>query len=132
MFDDDVWRYMPFGPSPSLAMAAMGVAAAMYVAVVRSRASRAVAVAVAMFVPIGGLVAVLSTRRPIVLGALCALLFSAAVEVGQMASGSFGDVEDLILNGLGRLLGAGAATLLRLHRARTLRRTAMPAGECPP
>lgn len=68
---------------------------------------------IALFLPIGWLVAVLSTRRPVVLGTLCALLFSASVEVWQMASGWFGDVDDLVLNGLGGLLGAGMATLLR-------------------
>ena len=165
MFDDDVWRYMPLGPVPSLALACAGAAAAIYVAVVRSRASRAMAVAmlvaavmmvlaytargalsnddggfswrlgasiraelgninralglvnvfgnVAMFVPIGWLVAVLAARRPIVVGTVCALSLSASVEVGQMVSGSFGDVDDVVLNGLGGFLGAGAATLLQ-------------------
>ena len=170
MFDDDVWRYMPLGPVPSLALAAAVVAAAIYVAVVRSRATRAIAVAmlfasvtivlaytargalsnddggfswrlgesiraelrninrslgllnvfgnVAMFMPIGWLVAVLSSRRPIVVGTLCALLLSTSVEVWQMISGSFGDVDDLLLNGLGGFLGAGAATVLQSLGAR--------------
>lgn len=165
MFDDDVWRYMPLGPVPSLALATVGAAAAIYAAIVRSRATRAIAVAmlaasvmivlahtargalsnddggfswrlgesiraelrsinrslgllnvfgnVAMFVPIGWLVAVLSIRRPILVGTFCALLLSASVEVWQMASGSFGDVDDLVLNGLGGFVGAAAATLLR-------------------
>jgi hypothetical protein len=165
MLDDDVWRYLPLGPVPSLALAIVGATAAIYVAVVRSRATRAIAVGmlvasvmivlaytargalsnddggfswrlgesitaelrsinrslgllnvvgnVALFMPIGWLVAVLSVRRPILVGTLCALLGSTLVEVWQMASGSFGDVDDLVLNGLGGLLGAGAATLLR-------------------
>ena len=45
MFDDDVWRYMPLAPVPSLALASAGAVAAIYVAVVRSRATRAIAVA---------------------------------------------------------------------------------------
>lgn len=165
MFDDDVWRYLPLGPVPSLALATLGVMAAVYVAVVRTRASRAIALAmlvasvlivlaytvrgvawtddgsfswrlgesiraelhsinrslglvnvlgnIALFVPIGWLVAVLSTRRPISVGTFAALLFSTLVEVGQMVSGSFGDVDDLVLNGLGGLLGAAAASVLR-------------------
>ena len=172
MFDDDVWRYMPLGPVPSLALATVGAAAAIYVAVVRSRATRAMAVAmlvasvmivlaytargalsnddggfswrlgesiraelrninrslgllnvfgnVAMFMPTGWLVAVLSTRRPIVVGTLCALLLSTSVEVWQMVSGSFGDVDDLVLNGLGGFLGAGAATILQSLGARSM------------
>ena len=172
MFDDDVWRYMPLGPVPSLVLAAVVTAAAVYVAVVRSRASRVVAIAmlgasvaivfaytargalsnddggfsrrlgasiraewgnvnrslgllnvfgnVAMFMPIGWFVAVLSNRRPVVVGSLCALLLSASVEVWQMLSGSAGDVDDLLLNGFGGFLGAGAATLLRSLGARSM------------
>jgi VanZ like protein len=172
MFDDDVWRYMPLGPVPSLALATVGAVAAIYVAVVRSRATRAIAVAmlvasvmiilaytargalsnddegfswrlgesiraelrsinrslgllnvfgnVALFMPTGWLVAVLSGRRPILVGTLCALLLSTSVEVWQMASGSFGDVDDLVLNGLGGFLGAGAATFLRWRGARSM------------
>ena len=68
---------------------------------------------VALCMPIGWLVAVLPTRRPILVGTPCALLFSTSVEVWQMVSGSFGDVDDLVLNGLGGFLGAGAASVLR-------------------
>jgi VanZ like family len=146
-------------------LASAGAAVAIYVALVRSRATRAVAVAmlvasvaivlaytargaisndnggfswrlgasiraelrninrslgllnvlgnVVMFMPTGWLVAVLSARRPIVVGTLCALALSTSVEVWQMVSGSFGDVDDLVLNGLGGFLGAGAATILQ-------------------
>ena len=75
---------------------------------------------VAMFMPTGWLVAVLSARRPIVAGTLCALVLSTSVEMWQMVSGSFGDVDDLVLNGLGGLLGAGAATLLQSLVARSM------------
>ena len=165
MFDDDVWRYLPIGPVPTLAVAFLGSVAAIYVAVVRSRAAQAVAVTllvtstlvvlyltargavsnadggfnwrlgesirgeltninrslgvvnvlgnVVLFMPIGWLVAVLTPRRPILLGSLSALALSTAVEVWQMASGSFGDVGDILLNSMGGLTGAVAATLLR-------------------
>ncbi len=67
---------------------------------------------VALFVPIGWLTAVLSGRRRLLIGTLAGLLLSTAVEVWQMASGSFGDIDDIVLNTLGALLGAGTATLL--------------------
>ncbi len=156
---------MPLGPALSLVLATASAVAAIYVAVVRSRTTRAVAVAmlvasvmivlaytargalsnhdgefswrlgesiraelrninrslglvnvfgnVAMFMPTGWLIAVLSAQRPILVGTLCALLLSTSVEVWQMLSGSFGDVDDLVLNGLGGFLGAAAATLLQ-------------------
>lgn len=172
MFDDDVWRYMPLGPVPSLLLTSAIAAAAIYVAVVRSRATRAIAIAmlvaiviiilaytargalsnpnggfswrlgesiraelrsinrslgllnvlgnVAMFMPVGWLVAVLSTRRPVLVGTLSALALSTSVEVWQMYSGSAGDVDDILLNGVGGLLGAGAAALLRSLPARSM------------
>lgn len=75
---------------------------------------------VAMFMPTGWLVAVLSSRRPIVVGTLCALLLSTSVEIWQTVSGSSGDVDDLVLNGLGGFLGAGAAALLQSLGARSM------------
>lgn len=162
---EDVWRYLPLDPVPSLAAAFVGSVAAIYAAVVHSRVARAVAVTllvastlvvlyltargavsnadggfnwrlgesiraeltninrslgvvnvlgnVVLFMPIGWLVAVLTARRPILLGSLSALALSTAVEVWQMASGSFGDVGDILLNSMGGLTGAVAATLLR-------------------
>jgi len=68
---------------------------------------------VVLFMPIGWLVAVLTPRRPILVGSLSALALSTAVEVWQMASGSFGDVDNILLNAIGGLTGAAAATLLR-------------------
>ena len=170
MFDDDVWRYMPLGPVSTLALASAFALGAIYVAVVRSRGTRAIAIAmlvaavliilvytargalsnddggfswrlgesiraelrsinrslgllnvfgnVAMFMPVGWLVAVLSTRRPVVVGTLCALALSTSVEVGQMFSGSAGDVDDLVLNGVGGFLGAAAAAVLQSLGAR--------------
>lgn len=162
--DDDFWDYLPFGPVVSLVVVLVAAALAIYVAVVRSRAARASAIAmligsilvvlmytgrgslgnanggfswrigetihgeftninrsvgvanllgnVALFVPIGWLSAVLSERRRLLIGTIAGLLLSTAVEVWQMASGSFGDVDDILLNTLGALLGAGTATLL--------------------
>ena len=75
---------------------------------------------IAMFMPTGWLVAVLSGRRPIVVGTLCALSLSTSVEVWKMVSGSSGDVDDLVLNGLGGFLGAGAATFLQSLGARSM------------
>jgi glycopeptide antibiotics resistance protein len=127
MFDDDVWRYLPLGLVPSLALASVSAAAAVYVAVVRSRAAHSIAVAmlvasVMIVIAYTALVAVLSTQRPVVVGTLCALLLSTSVEVWQMLSGSFGDVDDLVLNGLGGFLGAGAATVLQSLAARAAAR----------
>ena len=171
MFDDDVWRYMPLGPVPSLLLACALAAAGIYVAVVRSRATRGIAIAmltasvliilaytgrgalsnddggfswrlgasiqaelqninrplgllnvfgnVVMFMPIGWLTAVLSARRPLLVGTVCALVLSCSVEVWQMLSGSAGDVDDVVLNGLGGFLAAGAATLLRSRGVRS-------------
>lgn len=165
MFDDDVWRYMPFGPAASVGLGVVVVGLALYVAMGRSRWTRPIAAAAlaaclvlivvytargglsdpdggfswrvgasiragftnpnnqlglinvfgnaAMFVPVGWFVATLKPRRPILVGACCALAFSSAVEYGQMLSGSAGDVDDLLLNTSGGLLGALAAVLLR-------------------
>jgi len=165
MFDDDVWRYLPLGPVPSLVLGSVWTGAAIYVAVVRSRTARVLAATmliasvaivlaytargalsndnggfswrlgtsiraemhsvdrplglvnivgnVALFVPIGWLVAVLSPRHQLVMGTFCALLLSTSVECWQQASGSFGDVDDIVLNGVGGFLGACAAGCLR-------------------
>jgi VanZ family protein len=43
MFADDVWRYMPLGPVPSLVLAVVGIALLIYVTVVSSRESRILA-----------------------------------------------------------------------------------------
>jgi hypothetical protein len=172
VLDDDVWRYVPVDPLVLLALGVVGLVAAVWVAVVRTTATRAVAVAllllvvtgvvavtlrpadptgpggfswavgesiraelgsvnrglglvnvvgnVLMLVPVGWLAAVLAPRRRLLTGTVAALVLSAAVEVGQVVVGSVGDVDDLLLNGLGGLVGAAvAAGLVRLSGPRT-------------
>ena len=172
MFDDDVWRYLPLGPLPSLILALVGLAAAIYVTGSRSRVARRAAVVmlavwvlavlaltargtlsnadgefswrlgesirgelgsvnralgmvnvfgnIALFVPVGWLAAVLSARRSILVGVSSALGLSVFVEVWQMLSGSFGDVDDLVLNSLGGLVGAAVAVgLTSMWRSRS-------------
>ena len=119
VFDDDVWRYMPLGPVPSLALASVGAAAAIYVAVVRSRATRALAVT--MLVASVMIVLAYTAR-----GALSNDDGEFSWRLGESIRAElrninrslgllnvFGDVDDLVLNGLGGFLGAGAATLLQ-------------------
>ncbi|GAA1932895.1 VanZ family protein [Nocardioides hwasunensis] len=170
MLDDDVWRYLPLGPVPTLVVATVGLAAAVHVAVVRSRVTRALTIAmlvvtvktilaltargvlsnedgefswrlgetirgewgsvnralglvnifgnVAMFVPVGWLIAVLSARRPVLVATLAGLVFSTSTEVWQMLSGMFGDVDDILLNTLGALLGAAVAAFLKSRAVR--------------
>ena len=168
MFDDDVWRYLPLGPLPTLILAVVGLVAAVYVTVSRSRAARTAAAVmlvvsvlvvlvltargtlsnadgefswrlgesirgelgsvnrelglvnvfgnVALLVPVGWMAAVLSGRRAILVGVWSALALSVFVEVWQMLSGSFGDVDDLVLNSLGGLVGATLAVVLKAKR----------------
>lgn len=165
MFDDDVWRYLPLGPLPASILALVGLAAAVYVTVNRSRAARTAAAVmlvvsvlvvlvvtargtlsnadgefswrlgesirgelanvnqalglvnvfgnVALLVPVGWMAAVLSGRRAVLVGVSSALALSVFVEVWQMMSGSFGDVDDLVLNSLGGLVGATFAVMLK-------------------
>ena len=168
MFEDDVWRYLPLGPLPTLILAVVGFAAAVHVTVSRSRAARTTAAImlvgsvmvvlvvtargtlsnadgefswrlgesisgelgsvnqalglvnvfgnVALLVPVGWMAAVLSGRRAILVGVSSALALSVFVEVWQMLSGSFGDVDDLVLNSFGGLVGATLAVVLRAMR----------------
>ncbi len=170
MFDDDVWRYLPLGPLPTLVLVVVGLAAAILVTVSRSRAARTATVVmlalsvlavlvltargavsnadgafswsisqsirgelgsvnrtlglvnvfgnVALLVPVGWMAAVLASRRPILVGTSSALALSVSVEVWQMLSGSFGDVDDLALNSLGGLVGAALGVGLRSVRQR--------------
>ena len=172
MLDDDVWRYFPLGPLPILLVAVVGLAAAIYVTVRRSRAARTAATVmlassvlvvlvvtargtlaspdgefswrvgesirgelgsvnralglvnvfgnVALLVPVGWMTAVLAGRRELLVGVTSALALSLLVEVWQMLSGSFGDVDDLVLNSLGGLVGATLALALKsMRRTRT-------------
>ena len=173
MFHDDVWRYLPIGPVPSMVLALLGSAVLVYSALVASPRARSLAVVtlvgtvlvvlmftgrgalgntdgefswsvgqsiksewnsinrsvgmvnvfgnVVMFVPVGWLVAVLVRGRFAgLVGTLAGLVLSVVIEVWQMLSGSFGDVDDLLLNSVGAAAGAIVATVLmqfrRAHR----------------
>ena len=126
VFDDDVWRYMPLGPVPSLALASVGAAAAIYVAVVRSRATRALAVT--MLVASVMIVLAYTARGALSnddgefswrLGeSIRAELRNINTSLGLL--NVFGDVDDLVLNGLGGFLGAGAAALLQSRGERSI------------
>lgn len=77
---------------------------------------------VAMFVPLGW-AATLVSRRQVIAGVALALALSALVEVGQVLAGSSGDVDDLVLNTAGGLLGALGAKVLRRAPAHASRST---------
>jgi glycopeptide antibiotics resistance protein len=68
---------------------------------------------VVMFVPVGWLAAILVRRRGLVIGAVSAAGFSAAIELWQSLSGSFGDIDDVVLNSTGGVLGAALAVSIR-------------------
>lgn len=165
VFADDVWRYSPIGPIPTLLCGFVGLTLVVYLAWVRSARTqvviRALLVAcilvilavtcrgslgndnggfswrlgstiaselhninrelglvnvlgnVAMFVPVGWLVALLVRRRGLVVGALSAAGLSVAIEIWQSLSGSFGDIDDVVLNSLGGLTGAVLAVSIQ-------------------
>jgi len=162
---NDVWRYSPIGPLPTLVAGSIGLAFVVYVTWVRSARTRAmvwtllaacvlvilaatnrgsisnvdggfswrlgdsilgelnnvnrelgllnVVGNVVMFVPIGWLAALLVRRRGFVFGALSAAGFSAAIEIWQALSGAFGDIDDVVLNSVGGLVGAALAVAIR-------------------
>ena len=68
---------------------------------------------VAMFVPLGWLATLLVRRRGFVVGALSAAGFSAAIEIWQSLSGSFGDIDDVVLNSVGGIIGASLAVSIQ-------------------
>jgi glycopeptide antibiotics resistance protein len=76
---------------------------------------------IAMFVPIGFL-AVLGLRTGVVSATLLGFVFSGLVESVQYALGRVADVDDILLNTTGALLGAGTAVIARgiatFHRRR--------------
>lgn len=71
---------------------------------------------IVMFIPVGWLVAGLARRASVLIGTFAGFAFSVAIEVWQMLSGSFGDVDDLLLNTAGAAAGAIAATVLMQFR----------------
>lgn len=67
---------------------------------------------VVMFVPVGWLVAVLANSRRLLAGSGSAFLFSVVIEVGQMFTGGSADIDDIVLNTAGGVLGAAVAALV--------------------
>ena len=68
---------------------------------------------VAMFIPVGWLLAVFVGRRRVLKAVVASVGLSTAIEVAQLFVGRFSDIDDVILNTTGALLGAGVALLLR-------------------
>ena len=68
---------------------------------------------VLMFVPVGALVAWIARRRRVLAGASVGLLLSMAIETTQYGIGRVADIDDLILNTAGALLGAVLAVTWR-------------------
>jgi glycopeptide antibiotics resistance protein len=74
---------------------------------------------IAMFVPLGWLLALATRRRQVLVAAIVGFGLSAAIEVVQAFTGRIADIDDLLLNGIGAVLGAVAALLMtRLRRSR--------------
>jgi hypothetical protein len=71
---------------------------------------------VAVFVPLGWLLALVTKRRPILAAAIAGFGLSAVIEVLQFFTGRISDIDDLILNGGGAVLGACVAVLIRAAR----------------
>jgi hypothetical protein len=68
---------------------------------------------VAMFVPVGWLLAVLVGRRRVLRALFACVGLSMAIEVTQLFVGRFSDIDDVILNTTGAVLGACVALLIR-------------------
>lgn len=66
-----------------------------------------------MFVPVGALVAWIAWRRRVLAGAGVGLVLSLGIEVTQLGLGRVADVDDVILNTAGALLGALLAVTWR-------------------
>jgi len=74
---------------------------------------------VAMFVPLGWLVALVVRRRRIAAAALAGFGLSTLIEVVQGFTGRISDIDDLLLNGVGAVLGAIIAVLILKARSRS-------------
>lgn len=72
---------------------------------------------VAMFVPLGWLLALVIRRRRILIAAIVGFGLSALIEVVQWFTGRISDIDDLILNGSGAVLGACVAMLILAARS---------------
>jgi len=67
---------------------------------------------VAMFAPVGWLIVLVLERWRLVLATVIGVALSAAIEVTQLFVGRVSDIDDVILNGLGAMLGACVGLLL--------------------
>ncbi|MEX1077896.1 MAG: VanZ family protein [Homoserinimonas sp.] len=76
---------------------------------------------VAMFVPLGWLVTLVTRRRRIVVAAIVGFGLSALIEVVQSLTGRIADIDDVILNGFGAVLGACIAILILAARSASRR-----------
>jgi hypothetical protein len=72
---------------------------------------------IAMFVPLGWLVALVAERRRLLIAAIAGFGVSVTIEVTQWLIGRVSDIDDVILNGIGALLGVCVAMLIRPVRA---------------
>jgi len=73
---------------------------------------------VAMFVPLGWLLALVVERRRILIAAAAGFGLSATIEVVQWFTGRISDIDDVILNGCGAVLGACVAVGILAMRSR--------------
>lgn len=71
---------------------------------------------VAMFVPLGWLGVLVAERYRFLAAVIAGVGLSAAIEVVQSFVGRIADIDDVILNGAGGVLGACAALLIRAAR----------------
>lgn len=177
MLDDDVWRYLPLGPLPTVIVGFIGLGVLLAVGLRRSTGTRRLAAVllgmttvailaltlgdgdaslgrginlrpgagiraeldnvnhtlgvvnvlgnIVMFVPLGWLTAVVVLYAPssevlagLRRGTLAGLMLSLAIEVSQYFLGRAADVDDVLLNTAGALLGASIGAALSVARRR--------------
>ena len=66
-----------------------------------------------MFVPFGWLVVLATARRPLVLAVIAGVGLSVTIELAQSLIGRVSDIDDVILNGTGAVVGACGTLFLR-------------------
>jgi glycopeptide antibiotics resistance protein len=72
---------------------------------------------VAMFVPLGWLLVLATARRPLTVAVVAGVGLSVTIELVQSLIGRVSDIDDVILNGTGALVGGCVALLLRGPRS---------------
>lgn len=73
---------------------------------------------IAMFVPLGWLLALATTRRPVLVAAIVGFGLSVTIEAAQAFTARIADIDDVLLNGIGAVLGAVVVVLIVMARAR--------------